>query len=139
MDEPMADLDGLLSERCVACRRDSPRVTDSEAADLGKLIPDWRTVKVDDVPRLERTFKTKTYSQALAITQQVGELAELEGHHPVILVKARSVTVTWWTHAIRWLHRNDFIMAAKTDEIAASVLGAAEVKSGEPSGLRTMS
>ena len=119
----MADLDGLLNERCVACRRDSPRVTEEEAATLGKLIPDWSTVEVDGVPRLERTFKTKTYPQALEITQKVGELAESEGHHPVIRTEARRVTVTWWTHAIRWLHRNDFIMAAKTDEIAASVLG----------------
>lgn len=135
----MAELDGLLSERCVACRRDSPRVTDAEAVELGSLIPEWRTVEVDGVPRLERVFKTKTYPQALEITQRVGELAEIEGHHPVILVKARSVTVTWWTHAIKWLHRNDFIMAAKTDEIAAMILGAAEDASREPGGSRTTS
>jgi 4a-hydroxytetrahydrobiopterin dehydratase len=120
----MTERDSLLNERCVACRRDSPRVTEQEAEALGKLIPDWRTVEVDGVPRLERTFKTKTYPQALEITQRVGELAELEGHHPVILTEARRVTVTWWTHAIRWLHRNDFIMAVKTDEIATRVLGA---------------
>ena len=135
----MAELNELLSERCVACRRDSPRVTDSEAIELGKLIPEWHKIEVDGVPRLERAFKTKTYAQALAITQRVGELAELEGHHPVILVKARSVTVTWWTHSIRWLHRNDFIMAAKTDEIAASVLGLAEDNPGEPGALRITS
>ncbi len=136
---PMTEPDGLLNERCVACRRDSPRVTDSEAVELGKLIPDWRTVEVDGVPRLERVFKTKTYPQALEITQRIGELAELEGHHPVILVKARSVTVTWWTHAIRWLHHNDFIMAAKSDEIAAEVLGSAGRSSEEPGGSRTTS
>lgn len=130
----MTGLDGLLSERCVACRRDSPRVTDSDVEELGKLIPDWRTVVVEGVPRLERTFKTKTYPQALEISQRIGDMAENEGHHPVILIKARSVTVTWWTHAIRWLHRNDFIMAAKTDEIAAMVLGSAKSNSGETSG-----
>lgn len=119
----MTDRDGLLSERCVACRRDSPRVSDADAASLGRLIPAWETVEVDGVPRLQRTYRTKTYPQALAITQRVGELAEQEGHHPVILTEARRVTVTWWTHAIRWLHRNDFIMAAKTDEIATGVLG----------------
>jgi 4a-hydroxytetrahydrobiopterin dehydratase len=127
----MTELDGILNERCVACRRDSPRVTESESNELGQLIPDWRTAEVDGVPRLERTFKTKTYPQALEITQRIGELAELEGHHPVILVKARSVRVTWWTHAIRWLHRNDFIMAAKSDQIAAEVLGSAESSPGE--------
>ena len=120
----MTDLDGLLNERCVACRRDSPRVTELEAESLGKLIPDWHRLEVEGVPRLERTFKTKTYPQALEITQKVGELAEFEGHHPVIRTEARRVTVTWWTHAIRWLHRNDYIMAAKTDEIASMILGA---------------
>jgi 4a-hydroxytetrahydrobiopterin dehydratase len=122
----MSDLDELRNERCVACRRDSPRVTEVEAESLGNLIPDWQTVEVDGVPRLRRTYKTKSYPQALEITQRVGELAEREGHHPVIVTEARRVTVTWWTHAIRWLHRNDFIMAAKTDEIAAQVLGTEE-------------
>jgi 4a-hydroxytetrahydrobiopterin dehydratase len=122
----MTDREELLNERCVACRRDSPRVAEAEAESLGRLIPDWQIVEVDGVPRLQRTFKTKTYPQALAITQHVGELAEREGHHPVILTEARRVTVTWWTHAIRWLHRNDFIMAAKTDEIAAEILGTEE-------------
>jgi 4a-hydroxytetrahydrobiopterin dehydratase len=122
----MTDLNQLLNEGCVACRRDAPRVTDAEAETLGKLIPDWQRLDVDGVPRLQRTFKTGTYPQALEITQRVGALAEREGHHPVILTEARRVTVTWWTHAIRWLHRNDYIMAAKTDSIAAQVLGTGE-------------
>jgi 4a-hydroxytetrahydrobiopterin dehydratase len=49
----------------------------------------------------------------------VGELAEAEGHHPVLVTRWGSVTVIWWTHKIRGLHRNDFIMAAKTDALFA--------------------
>ena len=70
------------------------------------------------VPRLVRTFRVRTFADALALTQRVGELAESEGHHPAILTEWGKVTVSWWTHAIRGLHRNDFLMAAKTDELA---------------------
>ena len=56
---------------------------------------------------------------ALAFTNRVGALAEREGHHPALLTEWGRVTVTWWTHKIRGLHRNDFIMAAKTDALVA--------------------
>lgn len=77
---------------------------------------------VRDVPRLERRYRFRHYRQALAFTQYVGEVADQEDHHPVILTEARSVTVTWWTHAIAGLHRNDFIMAAKNDATFARIL-----------------
>jgi 4a-hydroxytetrahydrobiopterin dehydratase len=70
----------------------------------------------DGIKRLERTFKFKNFVQALEFTNQVGGLAEEEGHHPALLTEWGRVTVTWWTHKIKGLHRNDFIMAAKTDK-----------------------
>ncbi len=129
----MVTRDELVSERCAACRRDSPRVTEEEAESLAQIIPDWQTLVVDGVPRLQRVFRTRSYPLALAITQAVGEVAEGEGHHPVIVTEARSVTVTWWTHAIQWLHRNDFIMAAKTDEIVARTVTKLDIESGTSS------
>jgi 4a-hydroxytetrahydrobiopterin dehydratase len=107
----------LIGEICVACRKDSPRVTEAEIAELKPLIPEWELNVVEGVPRLERTFRFPTYREALAFTQRVGDLADAEGHHPVIVTEARRVRVSWWTHAIRALHRNDFIMAAKTDTL----------------------
>ena len=56
---------------------------------------------------------------ALEFTNQVGELAEQEDHHPSILTEWGRVTVTWWTHAVSGLHVNDFISAAKTDQLFA--------------------
>ena len=109
----------LSAERCVACRRDSPRVTEAEVADLKRQIPDWQLVERDGVAQLERTFHVATFADALAFTNRVGALAEEEGHHPALLTEWGRVTVTWWTHKIRGLHRNDFIMAAKTDALAA--------------------
>lgn len=107
----------LTAERCVACRRDSPRVTDAEIAELKPQIPAWSMVERDGVPRLERTFTFPDFTQALAFTNQVGRIAEEEGHHPAITTEWGKVTVAWWTHKIKGLHRNDFIMAAKTDQL----------------------
>lgn len=114
----LADAPDLLAETCVACRRDAPRVTAEEAAELSPLIPDWTMEEHDGVPRLVRTFRVPTFRDALAFTARVGELAEKEGHHPALLTEWGKVTVSWWTHKIRGLHRNDFIMAAKTDALA---------------------
>ena len=109
----------LSAERCVACRRDSPRVTETEIAEFRREVPDWRLLERDGIARLERVFRFPSFADALAFTNRVGALAEAEGHHPALLTEWGSVTVTWWTHKIRGLHRNDFIMAAKTDGLAA--------------------
>ena len=109
----------LTQERCVACRKDSPRVTDEDIAELKPQIPAWNIVEHNEIPSLERAYRLKNFAQALDFTKKVGALAEEEGHHPAILTEYGKVTVVWWTHAIKGLHRNDFIMAAKTDQIAA--------------------
>jgi 4a-hydroxytetrahydrobiopterin dehydratase len=85
---------------------------------LTPLIPDWEWQEHVGVPRLVRTFRVPNFREALLFTQRVGELAEAEGHHPALLTEWGKVTVSWWTHKIRGLHRNDYIMAAKTDALA---------------------
>jgi 4a-hydroxytetrahydrobiopterin dehydratase len=110
----------LATERCTACRDDSPRLTNEELAALLPQVPEWSVVVQDDIPRLQRVFRTPDFAGALSLTDRIGELAEAEGHHPAILTEWGRVTVTWWTHKIKGLHRNDVVMAAKTDQIAAS-------------------
>jgi 4a-hydroxytetrahydrobiopterin dehydratase len=100
---------------CVPCRGGEPTLTDEEIARLRPEAPDWEVVEREGILRLERLFKFKNFVQALEFTNRVGELAEAQGHHPAILTEWGTVTVTWWTHKIKGLHRNDFIMAAKTD------------------------
>lgn len=114
----------LVEERCVACRRDAPRVTAEEIATLSPSIPDWQHGEHDGIPRLTREFRFPDFAAALAFTNAVGALAEDEGHHPALLTEWGKVTVAWWTHKIRGLHRNDFLMAAKTDEISERHVGA---------------
>ncbi|WP_370694292.1 4a-hydroxytetrahydrobiopterin dehydratase [Psychrobium sp. 1_MG-2023] len=107
----------LSQATCEACQADAPQVTDQELAELIAMIPDWTPITVDGVMQLQREYKFKNFKLALAFTNKLGELAEAEFHHPGILTEWGKVTVTWWTHAIGGLHRNDFIMAAKTDEL----------------------
>ena len=108
----------LARENCVACRRDTPTVTDAEIPELHPQIPDWELVEESGIKRLRRVFCFDDFAQALEFTNRVGAAAEAEGHHPALLTEWGRVTVTWWTHTIKGLHRNDFIMAAKTDQLA---------------------
>ncbi len=110
----------LSNQSCEACRADSPRVQEPELTQLMQTIADWQQLETNHIPQLQRVFKFRNFRQALAFTNQVGELAEQQGHHPALLTEWGQVTVTWWTHKIRGLHQNDFICAAKTDLIAAT-------------------
>ncbi len=107
----------LNGEKCVACRRDSPSVTADEIVKLKPEVLDWELLDDGGIPKLDRTFRFGDFVQALAFTNAIGNLAEAEGHHPKLTTEWGRVQVTWWTHKIRNLHRNDFIMAAKTDQL----------------------
>ncbi|HSQ27336.1 MAG TPA: 4a-hydroxytetrahydrobiopterin dehydratase [Anaerolineales bacterium] len=100
---------------CVPCRGGVPPLTRPEIESYLPQVPEWQVLEVEGIPRLQKEFKFNNFAQALAFTNQVGEIAEAEGHHPALLTEWGRVTVSWWTHKIKGLHRNDFIMAAKTD------------------------
>jgi len=110
-------MDTLTQMKCTACHKGEPTVTDSEITEFHPQVSEWQIVERDGIKRLERVFKFDNFAQALAFTNKVGELAEAEGHHPALLTEWGKVTVQWWTHKIKGLHRNDFIMAAKTDKL----------------------
>jgi 4a-hydroxytetrahydrobiopterin dehydratase len=103
----------------VACRGGEPTLTDAQIVELSPQVPLWTVVERDGIKRIERLFKFENFAEALNFTNKVGELAEAEGHHPAVLTEWGRVTVTWWTHKIKGLHQNDFIMAAKTDKLYA--------------------
>jgi len=109
----------LSQQKCTACHADATPVTDVQITELKKQVPDWKIEKWSDGPALVREFKFDDFAAALAFTNKVGEIAEEAGHHPAITTEYGKTTVAWWTHAIHNLHRNDFIMAAKTDAIFA--------------------
>jgi 4a-hydroxytetrahydrobiopterin dehydratase len=107
----------LSQERCDACRADAPQVTGEELEALRREVPEWSVETRDGVAQLERRFDFPDFAQALAFTNRVGEIAEAEGHHPKLTTEWGSVVVTWWSHKIGGLHRNDFVMAARTDAL----------------------
>ena len=116
----------LYQEKCVACRRDSPSVTSEEVGDLHPTVAEWKLLDDAGIPKLDRVFRFSDFQQALDFTNSIGNLAESEGHHPKIVTEWGRVGVTWWTHKIRNLHRNDFIMAAKTDQLYQQIPAAGE-------------
>ena len=109
----------LSKQKCEACRAGAPPISDEDLRDLMPNIPDWRVIVVDNMMRLTREFKFNNFEQAIAYSNRVGDIAEAAGHHPAILTEWGKVTVSWWTHKIRGLHKNDLIMAARTDEVYA--------------------
>ena len=109
----------LSKQSCEACRADAPKISDEDLKTLMPNIPDWNVIVVDGVMQLSREYEFRNFEQAMAFSNRVGEIAEAEGHHPAILTEWGKVTVTWWSHKIKGLHRNDLIMAARTDEVYA--------------------
>lgn len=90
------------------------------AYDMGQLLDqlhDWHVVKKDGINQLYRNFSFDNFSQALEFTNKVGALAEEFNHHPAIVTEWGKVQVRWWSHVVSGLHKNDFIMAAKTERL----------------------
>jgi 4a-hydroxytetrahydrobiopterin dehydratase len=110
----------LSEQGCEACRADAPLISEDELRRLMPAIADWQVVVVDGVMQLTREFGFPNFAQALAFSNRVGDIAEAEDHHPAILTEWGRVTITWWSHKIRGLHKNDLIMAARTDQIYAA-------------------
>jgi 4a-hydroxytetrahydrobiopterin dehydratase len=110
-------MEDLKELKCVPCRGGVPPLDDLQIVLFKPQTPEWQVIEVDGIKRLQRSFKFKNFAEALAFTNQVGALAEAEDHHPTLVTEWGKVTVTWWTHKIKGLHQNDFIMAAKTDAL----------------------
>ncbi len=105
----------LASKSCEACSKDSSSVSEKEQSSYMDSLSNWKIISIDNVQRLTRTFTFNNFVDALAFTNSVGDLAEMENHHPAILTEWGKVEVTWWTHSMGGLHHNDFILAARTD------------------------
>ncbi|GEN22384.1 4a-hydroxytetrahydrobiopterin dehydratase [Halomonas cupida] len=107
----------LSEQQCEACSWDAPHASESEIREWHEAIPEWQIVDRDGIMQLERSYKFRNFRQALEFTNKVGEIAEEAGHHPALLTEWGKVTVTWWSHEMKGLHKNDFILAARTDEV----------------------
>lgn len=106
----------LSSKSCTPCKGGLEPMQSDEATRMLEEVPGWELTH--DATRLERTFRFKNFLEANRFVDRVGELAESQGHHPDITFGWGYATVVIWTHKIGGLHQNDYIFAAKTNEIA---------------------
>jgi len=106
----------LAEMKCTVCKAGDDPLEESQIEKYHEDVPEWSVIKEDGVKKLRRVFKFENFEDALDFTNEVGKLAEEEGHHPILQTEWGKVTVTWWTHEIDGLHKNDFVMAAKCDK-----------------------
>jgi len=107
----------LVNGDCEPCNEDTPALTDEEIEILLSSLPDWQVVEREGMSILSRQYRFKNFIQALTFTRGIGDLAERANHHPAILTEWGKVRAEWWTHKVKGLHRNDFIMAARTERL----------------------
>lgn len=107
----------LAQMHCSTITKDTPMLSQDAVAEYLARLSGWLIILKDGEPRLEKSYTFKDFDQAVNFTDQVAKLAKEEDHHPAILTEWGKVAVTWWTHKIRGLHQNDFIMAAKTEKL----------------------
>lgn len=106
----------LRSIKCVPCEGGVPKLTAEEAANQNSQVEGWTILEEPD--RITKSWTVKNFVAGMDFFRKVTELAEAEGHHPDLhLVGYRNVTIDIWTHAINGLSLNDFILAAKIDDL----------------------
>jgi 4a-hydroxytetrahydrobiopterin dehydratase len=110
----------LTEKTCVPCRGGIPPLTENEAHVFVLEVPEWELTH--DATRIQRAFRFANFVAALNFVNKVGVLSEEEGHHPEVAFGWGYANVELYTHKIKGLHENDFIMAAKIDAIVAAVL-----------------
>jgi 4a-hydroxytetrahydrobiopterin dehydratase len=106
---------GLTEKTCVPCWGGVPPLDEGEAQKFLAQTPGWA---LQGGKRIERTYKFKNFRESLGFVDRIGALAEGEGHHPDITFGWGYATVSLHTHKIKGLHENDFIMAAKINQLA---------------------
>lgn len=105
----------LLAKKCIPCSLGAEPLGEDQMKELHQALKEgW---KILDSNRLEKAYMFKNFKEALEFTNQVGEIAEREGHHPDICLSWGKVVLTLFTHKINGLHENDFILAAKIDQL----------------------
>ena len=118
----------IAQEECVPCRTGSTPLNEEEIKQLWLETPMWEVVPEDNIQRLRRTFEFDSYADGLDFTLKIGMAANAADHHPTITIGYKKVDVEWYTHTVKGLHRNDFIMAAKSDQAYLDLLEASRSK-----------
>tara|TARA_B100001750_G_C15414159_1_gene549380 strand:- start:208 stop:549 length:342 start_codon:yes stop_codon:yes gene_type:complete len=108
-------LTALTKKNCIPCNKNVPKLTGHLLESLLAEFNTWQLIQEKKIEKIKKSFSFKNFMQTLEFTNKIGNISELEGHHPELHLQWGKVTVFWWTHKIKGLHENDFIMAKKTD------------------------
>lgn len=106
----------LASKTCVPCRGDTPPMEKDKVKLMLTVVPGW-TKSDGEIDKIEKLFKFKNFKESMKFVNRVADIAEEQDHHPDIYIHWNEVALTLYTHAINGLFSNDFILAAKIDEI----------------------
>ena len=109
-------MEQLSKLSCEACDVGAKLLTSSQIESLMPQVSGWEIIIDSDIQKLKQQFTTKNYTKSMSFTNAIAKLADSVNHHPLIIVEYSTVTVIWWSHKLKGLHKNDFIMAAKTSE-----------------------
>jgi 4a-hydroxytetrahydrobiopterin dehydratase len=120
---------GLAEQSCAPCDNNAQPLSDEETKKLWLETPMWELADETNMKRLRRSFEFPSYSEGVNFANHVARLAESANHHPTITIGYQKVDVEWYTHTIKGLHMNDFIMAAKSDQAYLEDLDAQRKKS----------
>ena len=106
---------------CIACDPNADPASQSEINQFLESNNDWSLTVVDGAKKIGRSYIFKNFASALSFTNEIGEIAEVEGHHPLITTEWGKVKVEWWSHKIKNIHLNDLILAARCDRCYQAV------------------
>jgi 4a-hydroxytetrahydrobiopterin dehydratase len=110
----------LTKKRCVSCEVGAVPLTAEQVKNLAPAVPDWKVSA--DGKRIRREWRVRDFVTALDFFQRIAQIAETEDHHPDLhLVGYRNVAIEIWTHAVGGLTENDFILAAKIDQLPVAL------------------
>ncbi|NUL82845.1 MAG: 4a-hydroxytetrahydrobiopterin dehydratase [Armatimonadetes bacterium] len=107
----------LRQTKCEPCRSDSPPASPNQITRWLGELSGWIVEDVDGQPQLCKLYRFKDFGSAMAFASKAGQAADENDHHPKITIEWGKAEVRWWTHAIRGLHQNDFVMAAICDDL----------------------
>jgi 4a-hydroxytetrahydrobiopterin dehydratase len=107
----------LAERHCVVCKPGTPPLPRQDIERLLDQVAGWTVEKADGHLRLTRTVKFKGFMPGVGLINKIAPIAEAEGHHPDLLLSYGSLTVWLWTHAAGGLTENDFILAARIDQV----------------------
>ena len=106
-----------MKETCIPCTKNTSALDERKVSQLMSQAPGYELLEIEGEKRISKLYPFKNFKTALSFTQALGEISEEQNHHPQIILEWAKVRVTWWTHTLRGLDTNDFIMAFKTEEL----------------------